>query len=227
MNYATVPPAAIGLLAAVIGVFAGVLEAVVAVLLWTPVPEQYVTPPPLLLLALLGVILSAPVSAVAGAVGAAVRPRLAGLRSVPAERAPGRTQDRTPERRQWLGIAAGAVLVLLAFWASVLLRSELVSPLLLVSAFAGGGVAALFSRGGARAGAGSGFLSGVFGSGVLALYLLVQSSQAAAGGSRFVAGLGLIALTVTGAQVLPAAVLGGALGGSFRRPAGASPEPEL
>ncbi|MEN6517377.1 MAG: hypothetical protein ABFC38_04205 [Methanospirillum sp.] len=223
---APVRPTTGALLGAVTGVFAAILLTIAASVYWTSAPNMYYPPFPLALIAVLYVIAYAPVYAVAGAVGAAVRPRLAGLRSAPAERAPVRTSGWTPERRQWTGIAAGAVLVVLAFWASVLLGSELVSPLLLVSAFGAGVVAALFSRGGARAGAESGFLSGVFGSGVLPLYVLVQSSQAATGGSRFVAGLGLIALTVTGAQVLPAAVLGGPLGGSFRRPSPASPGPD-
>lgn len=106
---APVRPTIGALLGAATGVFAGVLQAVVAVLLWTPVPNQYITPPPLLLIALLGVIFSVPVYAVAGAVGAAVRPLM------PRPFAVERVQSPTPERRQLIGIAAGALIIVVAF----------------------------------------------------------------------------------------------------------------
>lgn len=63
------------------------------------------------------------------------------------------------------------------------------------------------------------------GHGAIALYLIRQASMAT--GDGFPEGLWPIAIAITAFWVLPAVALGGALGGSFRRPAGASPEPEL
>ena len=158
-------------LGAATGVFAGVLQAVVAVLLWTPVPNQYITPPPLLLIALLGVIFSVPVYAVAGVVGAAVRPLL-----MPRPFAVERVRNPTPERRQVIGIAAGALIIVVVFGLSTVasraglyLNGNVLTVLFLVSGLAGGFAAGALSAGGARAGVGSGLLAGVFGLGTVAL----------------------------------------------------------
>lgn len=228
---APVRPTIGALLGAATGVFAGVLQAVVAVLLWTPVPNQYITPPPLLLIALLGVIFSVPVYAVAGAVGAAVRPLM------PRPFAVERVQSPTPERRQLIGIAAGALIIVVAFGLSTVasraglyLNGNALTVLFLVSGLAGGFAAGVLSAGGARAGSGSGLLAGVFGLGAVALYFIVQASTRTVTGDGVPEGLWPIALAIMAFWVLPAVAAGGALGGSFRKPAGAaqaSPEPEL
>ena len=163
-----------------------------------------------------------PLNAAAGAVGAAVRPRL------PTSRAGERARGWTPERRQWAGIAAGALCIVIGLWAGLLVEQDVPSALLLVSTFAGGFIAGILSPGGARAGFGSALLVGVFGIGAIALYFIWQASiPATEDGDRFAAGLWPIAIAIMAFWVLPAVALGGALGGSFRRPSGASPEPEL
>lgn len=226
---APVRPTIGALLGAATGVFAGVLQAVVAVVLWTPVPNQYITPPPLIPIALALVIISAPVYAVAGAVGAAVRPLLLARPS-----SVERVRGLTPERRQLAGIAAGALIIavplglapVVASRAGLYLNGNALTVLFLVSGLAGGFAAGILSSGGARAGVGSGLLSGVFGIGAVALYFIWQASTRAATGDGVPEGLWPIALAIMAFWVLPAVALGGALGGSFRRPAGASPEPE-
>lgn len=227
---APVRPTIGALLGAATGVFAGVLQAGVAVLLWTPVPNQYITPPSLPLIALALVIISAPVYAVAGAVGAAVRPLLLARPSTAEQ-----VRGLTPERRQVAGIVAGALIIavplglatVVAPRAGLYLNGNAYPVLFLVSAFAGGFVAGILSPGGARAGFGSGLLSGVFGIGAVALYFIWQASTRAGTGDGVPEGLWPITLAIMAFWVLPTVALGGALGGSFRRPAGASPEPEL
>ncbi|MEN6341518.1 MAG: hypothetical protein ABFC89_03055 [Methanospirillum sp.] len=226
---APVRPTIGALLGGATGLFAGFLQAVVAVLLWTPVPNQYITPPPLLLIALLGVIFSVPVYAVAGAAGAAVRPLLA-PRPSPVERVRG----PAPERRQVIGIAAGALIIVVLFAlssvasrAGLYLNGSALTVLLLVSGLAGGFAAGVLSSGGARAGLGSGLLSGVFGLGAVALYFIMQASTRPATGDGVPEGLWPIALAIMAFWILPAVALGGALGGSFRRPSGTSSEAEL
>ncbi|MEN6519445.1 MAG: hypothetical protein ABFC38_14935 [Methanospirillum sp.] len=229
---APVRPTIGALLGAATGVFAGFLEAVVAVLLWTPVPNQYITPPPLLLIALLGVIFSVPVYAVAGAVGAAVRPLL-----MPRSSSVERVRGLTPERRQLAGIAAGALIIAVSFglWvvasrAGLYFDGNALTVLFLVSGLAGGFAAGVLSSGGARAGVGSGLLAGVFGLGAVALYFILQASTRPATGDGVPEGLWPIALAIMAFWVLPAVALGGALGGSFGKSSGpsqASPEREL
>ncbi len=228
---APVRPTIGALLGAATGVFAGVLQAIVAVLLWTPVPNQYLTPPPLLLIALLGVIFSVPVYAIAGAVGAAVRPLLMPGSSVE------RVRGLTPERRQLIGIAAGALIIAVSFglWvvasrAGLYFGGNADTVLFLVSGLAGGFAAGVLSSGGARAGVGSGLLAGVFGLGAVALYFIMQASTRPATGDGVPEGLWPIALAIMAFWVLPAVALGGALGGSFGKSSGpsqASPEREL
>lgn len=226
---APVRPTTGALLGAATGIFAGFLQAVVAVLLWTPVPNQYITPPPLLLLALLGVIFYVPVYAVAGAAGAAVRPLLV-PRPASAEGVPG----PAPERQQLIGIAAGALIIVVLFAlsgvasrAGLYLNGNALTVLFLASGLSGGFAAGVLSSGGARAGAGSGLLAGVIGLGVVALYFIWQASTSPVTGDGVPEGLWPIAIAIMAFWVLPAVTLGGTLGGSFRRPAGASPEPEL
>lgn len=226
---APVRPTIGALLGAATGLFAGVLQAVVAVLLWTPVPDQYITPPPLLPIALALVIISAPVYAVAGAAGAAVRPLL-----MPRPASVERVRGPTPERRQLIGIAAGALIIVVSLGLSVVasraglyLNGNALTVLFLVSGLAGGFAAGVLSSGGARVGLGSGLLAGVFGLGAVALYFILQASTRTATGDGVPEGLWPIALAIMAFWVLPAVALGSALGGSFRRPAGASPEPEL
>lgn len=214
------------LLGGVTGLFAAVLQAFVILAQWTPVPNQYITPPSLLLIALMTAFFYVPVYAVAGAAGAILRERLHAS-PCPAER------ESRPSGRQWTGIAAGALIIAVPLALSVvvgpryglLADGNTLTALFLASAFIGGFVAGVLSSGGARAGAGSALLSGVFGLGVLALYFIRQASTAT--GDTVPAGLWPIAFMILGSWVLPSAVVSGALGGSFRRPAGASPEPEL
>ena len=229
---APVRPTTGALLGAATGVFAGVLEAVVAVLLWTPVPGQYITPPPLLPMALLGVIFSAPVYGVAGAAGAAVRPLL-----VPQPSSVERVRGPAPERRQLIGIAAGALVIIVAFGLSVVASraglyfgENALTMLFLVSGLAGGFIAGVLSSGGARAGVGSALLAGVFGLGAVALYFIVQASTRPATGDGVPEGLWPIVLAMMAFWVLPALALGGVLGGCFRKSSrsyGRPLEPEL
>ncbi len=141
-----------------------------------PDPEMFFSPFPFALIAVASVIMFIPVYAVAGAVGAAVRPRLVGPRRAPVER----TAGQTLERRQWIGIAVGALCIAVALglasvaglWAGLYLNGNALTVLFLVSAFAGGFAAGILSAGGARAGFGSGLLAGVFGLGAIALYFI-------------------------------------------------------
>lgn len=135
-----------------------------------------------------------------------MRTRLSGPRPASMERA----RRRTPELRQWVGISVGAIFII-AFWAAMQLEPGTPLSLFLVFAFAGGVVSGLLSYGGARAGVASSLLSGIFGLGVIAIFLAWQGL--ATGG--FAAGLWPIAIALMG---LPAAALGGAIGGSFRNP---------
>lgn len=125
-------------------------------------------------------------------------------------------------RRQWAGIGVGAVAIVAGFLASLLTFPRDPIPGLLAATFAGGVVAGALSNGGARSGAVSGFLSGVFGFGVLALWLfarifLEELSRAATGGNDFGAGLALIVLPFMGAAILVITLAGGSLGGGLGR----------
>lgn len=122
--------------------------------------------------------------------------------------------------RQWAGIGAGAVAIVASLLAAVLTYQRDPVPILLAATFAGGVVAGAFSTGGARAGAVSGFLSGVSGFGVLALWLFARifiEQASRPGGSDFVAGLALIVLPIAGAAILVIALAGGAVGGGLGR----------
>ncbi|MEN6517823.1 MAG: hypothetical protein ABFC38_06475 [Methanospirillum sp.] len=127
------------------------------------------------------------------------------------------------ERRQWAGIGAGAVVVVVV-WLIVWLISFAIAPkdlsgaiLIPVSVFAGGVVAGILSPGGWRSGAVSGLLSCVFAVSVLELYILAQVPLAAAAGWHFEPDLTLTVFGIVGFIVLPVAILGGALGGSLGR----------
>lgn len=230
---APVRPTTGALLGAVTGLVASLLQAAVMLAQWTPVPNQYVTPPPLLVIALALVILYVPVYTVAGAAGAVLRPRLLAARgrAAPARRG-------SPEQRQWAGIAAGALLIAIPLVLEVIvaprlgiwIQGDTLNALFLVSGLVGGLAAGVLSPGGARAGAGSGLLSAVFGLGAIAMYFIAQASASPAAGDGVPEGLWPIAIMILGFWVLPSAVLGGALGGSLRRPSGpprASADAEL
>ncbi len=218
---APVRPTTGALLGGAVGVVAAVLLTIVLSIQWHPDPEMFFSPFPFALIAVASVLMYAPLYAVAGAVGAAVRPRLVGPRPTPAARA----RPAAPERRQWAGIVTGALCILSASWASTLAAPATLPAVFLASALVGGFVAGILSPGGARAGAGAGLLVGIFGLGVLALYFIRQASMAT--GDGVPEGLWPIAVGLVALWVLPAVVIAGALGGSFRRPAGALPEPEL
>jgi low temperature requirement protein LtrA len=86
----------------------------------------------------------------------------------------------------------------------------------LLATFGGGIAAGVLSRGGARAGIVSGFLAGVLGYGVPAIFFLARATLAISltpGGSHFVEGLTLFFIPILGAVVLTIAFAGGALGG--------------
>ena len=218
---APVRPTTGALLGGVTGVFAAVLLTAVLLGQWTPVPDQYLMPPPFTLIAGASAIMLVPVNAAAGAVGTVARPRLLTSRGY-------RARGWTPEQRQWLGIATGSLCIFVGLWAGLLVEQNVPSALLLVSTFAGGFIAGILSPGGARAGFGSGLLVGVFGLGAVALYFIWQASiTAAEGGSRFAAGLWPIAIAIMAFWVLPAVALGGTLGGSYRKPSTTPAKHEL
>ncbi len=217
---APVRPTTGALLGAVTGVAAAFLMTAVLSIQWHPDPEMFFSPFPFALIAVASVLMYAPLYAVAGAVGAAVRPRLVGPRPTPAARA----RPAAPERRQWAGIAAGALCILAGSRASALVAPDGLPAVFLIAALAGGLAAGFLSTGGVRAGAGSALLSGVFALGGMAVYGIWQASFST--GDGVPEGLWPIAVALTALWVLPAVALGGALGGSLR-PAGASPEPEL
>lgn len=120
--------------------------------------------------------------------------------------------------RQWAGIGVGAVAIVGGFLASLLILPRDPFPGLLAATFAGGIVAGALSSRGVREGLVSGFLSGVFGFGVLAFWLfarIVIEQVSSPGGSQFVAGLALIILPLMGAVILMIAMAGGAIGGGL------------
>jgi len=207
---APVRPTIGALLGAVAGIFTGAYLTIVLSVQGTPASEQYVTPFPIAPVALALVFLYTPTCAIAGALGAAVRTRL----SVPRPASIEQARRWTPELRQWVGIAGGA-LCIIAFWAAMMLEPGTPFFLLPVFGFAGGVVAGSLSCGGARAGVASSLLSGIFGLGVVAIFMIWQSL--ATGG--FASGLWPIAIAIMGFMGLPTAALGGAIGGSFRKPA--------
>ena len=223
---APVRPTIGAVLGGVTGVVASLLQAAVMVAQWTPVPGQYVTPPPLFIIALALVIVYVPVYAVAGAAGAVLRARF--LSAKPLARRPF-------ERRQWAGITSGALIIAVSLVLEVVvapplgiwLHGDTLNALFLVSGLAGGVAAGVLSPGGARAGAVSGLLSAVFGLGAIALYFIAQASISPATGDGVPEGLWPIAIMILGVWVLPAAVVAGALGGSFSRSERPLPEPEL
>jgi len=216
---APVRPTMGALLGAVTGIFAGVFLTVVLSVQWrNPDPEMFFTPFPFALIAVASVIMSTPVYAVAGAVGAAVRPLLMPLPSS-AERG----RRLTPDRRQLAGIAAGALAVLAGVEAWRLTGWIDPAPVLLIFSIIGGATAGFLSTGGARAGAGAALLAGVFSLGAQAIFFIVRASTSPATGDGVPEGLWPIALAIMAFWVLPAV----ALGGRFRKPAGPSPEPEL
>ena len=208
-------------LGGVTGVVAAVLLTVVLSVQWNPDPEMFFSPFPFALIAVASVLMLAPLNAVAGAVGAAVRPRLVGSRRATVDR----KQPAAAERWQWAGIAAGTLCILAVSRASTLVAPGTLPAVFLIAALGGGFVAGVLSPGGARAGFVSGLLVGVFALGGMAVYGIWQASMAT--GDGVPEGLWPLAIALMALWVLPAVALGGALGGSLRRPAGASPEPEL
>ena len=215
---APVRPTTGALLGAAAGVFAAVLLSIALSVLWHPDPDRYYSPFPFALIAVASVMLYVPPNAIAGAVGAAVRPALV-ARTAAGERARG----LTPERRQWLGIAAGALLIIGASWASVLVAPGSLSAVFLVS-----GLRGRVRRGHplGRRGAGGGRVGPPL------------RPSSASGPSRSITwgrprrrrgtacprGSGRSPLALMGVVVLPAVALGGALGGSVRKPS-AAPRP--
>lgn len=230
---APVRPTTGALLGAVTGIFAAILLTIVYIVQTASVLGPYSSSPPFALTAGVSILMFTPLNTAAGAVGAAVRPHLVGLRDVPAEP----TAEQALERRQWAGIAVGALAILsfmVMWWFAGNLVWRLIgwaigwtdpAPLVLIFSLAGGVAAGFLSAGGVRAGITSGLLSGLLSLAAFALLLILQASMATVHGAS--EAIWAIALAIMACWVLPAVALGGALGGSFRRPAGASPEPEL
>ncbi len=119
------------------------------------------------------------------------------------------------ERRQWAGIAAGSVVLIVAWVISSALVSRNFSAayLLPASAFAGGVIAGALSPRGWRSGSVSGILSWVFGVSVFALYSLTRLPLASAPGGQFARDFAMAAVMIMALIILPASILGGVLGG--------------
>ncbi len=120
------------------------------------------------------------------------------------------------ERRQWAGIGAGSVVVVVTWVISfVATASNNYSGIYLVpaSAFAGGIIAGALSPRGWRSGSVSGILSWVFGVSVYELYTLARVPLTSAAGGQFAHDFALAAVAIMALIILPASILGGALGG--------------
>jgi hypothetical protein len=83
---APVRPTTGALLGGATGLFTATLFTAALVLPWNPALPQYSNPPPVFPIAMSSLILYVPIYTVAGAVAAAVRPRLIGPRRAPMER---------------------------------------------------------------------------------------------------------------------------------------------
>ena len=134
------------------GVFAAIFQTIALFAMWAPDTGRLFSPLPFALITVASVSLYNPVYAMAGAVGAAVRRRIAGLRRASAEPAPDRAPGLTPERLQWAGIAAGVLILLIGSRASAQVAPSSLFPPTLISAFAAGLVAVFLSLGGALGG---------------------------------------------------------------------------
>jgi hypothetical protein len=116
-------------------------------------------------------------------------------------------------RLQWAGVAVGALIVISAYLYLAVSQNHQLDPglLLPISSLVGGAIAGVLSRGGVRGGALSGFLAGVIGTAGLGIVMAAQ----------FVAMFGtvtamwLLVFALYGILVLPAAVVGGAVGGAL------------
>lgn len=221
---APVRPTTGALLGAVTGIFAAVLLTIVYIVQMASVLGPYYSSPPFALTAGVSILMFTPLNTAAGAVGAAVRARLTAPQ-------PGRREGFggwTPERRQWTGIAVGALAILsfMVMWwfaGNVVWRLTGLpdsAPLVLIFSFAGGVAAGFLSAGGVCAGILSGLLSGLFSLASFALLLIAQASMVAVHGVPEV--LWPIVIAYMAFWVLPAVALGGALGASFRKPTGRS-----
>jgi len=134
--------------------------------------------------------------------------------------------DRHRRRALVIAVPLGLAVVVAPRAGLLFSDGNTLNALFLVSGLAGGFAAGILSSGGARAGFGSGLLAGVFGLAAIALGMILISS----GSAGFAAGLWPIAVMILSFWVLPFAVMGGALGGSFGKSSGpsqASPEREL
>ena len=157
---------------------------------------------------------------------------LAGLRIAPAKP----TAEQGLEQRQWVGVAVGVLPILsfMVMWwfaGNVMWRLTGLpdsAPLVLIFSLAGGVAAGFLSASGVRAGVVSGLLSGCFSLAIFALLLIVQASMVAVHGAH--EALWSIVIMYMAFWVLPAVAVGGALGGSVRKPPGrsmTSSEPDL
>jgi hypothetical protein len=221
---APVRPTIGALLGAVTGIFAAILLTIVYIVQMASVLGPYYSSPPFALTAGVSILMFTPLNTAAGAVGAAVRPHLVGLRDVPAKP----TAEQALERRQWAGIAVGALAILsfmVMWWFAGNLMWQLIgwaigwadpAPLVLIFSLAGGVAAGFLSAGGVRAGITSGLLSGLLSLAAFALLLILQASMATVHGAS--EAIWAIALAYMAFWVLPAAVVGGALGGRARAP---------
>jgi hypothetical protein len=109
---------------------------------------------------------------------------------------------------RWIGIMIGACIVA---GSSLLIGS--LNLLQIVPPLAAGFIAGFLSQGGIRSGIVSGFITGIIAIGILAVPLLWVALQ----GTGFVAGLAVVVLVIVAVIAIPMAVIGGLLGGVFRR----------
>ncbi len=204
------------LLGGLTGLFTAVLTAVVTLMQWSPGPNQYITPPPPFLIALMLMIFYVPSYAVAGAAGSVLRGLL-----FPAGVSNGSTPRRPSERRQGAAIATGTLAVLAGIVAYRLTGWIDPAPVFLIFSVIGGLAAGLISASGARTGAGAGLLAGVCALGVQTIFFIAQASTSPATGDGVPEGLWPIAIAIMAFWVLPAVMISGALGGTIARGRGA------
>lgn len=155
-------------------------------------------------------MLFVPLYAVAGAVGAAVRPHL-----TCADGVVGGLRTRVAAPRARAGIVAGAPCIIAGTAASALADSIPSGIPILISAFAGGLAAGLIARGGIRAGLDAVLLAGLVGLGVVAIWGMWQLSTGP--GNGIPVPLWPLAVAVRGFMVLPVVGVAGALGGALGR----------
>ncbi|MEN6341570.1 MAG: hypothetical protein ABFC89_03325 [Methanospirillum sp.] len=213
---APVRPPAGALIGAATGLFAAVLLVVLESLYSIAAFGQPPATHPLKLFSLI-VIASVPLYTLSGAFGAAVRRKIAG------PDADGEYRCTTIERHVWLGIALGALFII-GIWASTTgivpgwrlwPDAWFLAALILLYAFTSGLVAALFSRGGMIGALRSSLFAIVCSLGILVGLMILQDLTVT---RNLYSGLWPIAVAIYAIVGIPAAVLGGIVGGILMKP---------